>query len=136
MLKEFKAFITKGNVIELAVAVVIGAAFKDVIDSVVKNLVTPLITIPGKTQFSEWSFAIRHSQFYYGIAMDAVVRFLIISAAVFFLIVKPVNVVNARRNRGEESERDPSTRDCPYCLSSIPLAATRCAHCTSEVAAV
>jgi len=133
MLKEFKAFITKGNVVDLAVAVVIGTAFAKVVDSIVKNLITPLVTIPGESQYSEWSFAIRNSQFYYGIVIDAVISFLIIAAAVFFLVVKPLNAFTARRNRGEASDADPSTKDCPFCLSSIPAAASRCAQCTSEV---
>jgi large conductance mechanosensitive channel len=135
VLKDFKAFITKGNVVDLAVAVVIGTAFKDVVDAVVKNLITPLITIPGKTQYSEWSFAIRHSQFYYGLVLDAAIRFLVIAAVVFFGIVKPLNAFMARRNRGETSDGDASSKDCPYCLSAIPSAASKCAHCTSEVPA-
>jgi large conductance mechanosensitive channel len=135
MLKDFKAFITKGNVVDLAVAVVIGTAFKDVIDSVVKNMITPLITIFGKTQYSEWSFAIHHSQFYYGIVLDAIIRFLVIAAVVFFFIVKPLNAFMARRNRGQTTDGDPSSKDCPYCLTAIPAAATKCAHCTSEVPA-
>ncbi len=135
MLKDFKAFISKGNVVDLAVAVVIGSAFAKVIDSLVTNLITPLVTIPGKSHFSEWSFAIRHSQFYYGLVIDAVITFVIVAAAVFFLVVKPLNAFTARRNRGEVSDADPSTKDCPYCLSAIPLAASKCAHCTSEVPA-
>lgn len=133
MLKEFKAFITKGNVVDLAVAVVIGTAFAKVVDSIVKNMITPLVTIPGKSQYSEWSFAIRHSQFHYGVVIDAVISFLIIAAAVFFLVVKPLNAFTARRNRGEASDADSSTKDCPFCLSSIPAAASKCAQCTSEV---
>jgi large conductance mechanosensitive channel len=133
MFKEFKSFITKGNVVDLAVAVVIGAAFKDVIDSIVKNLITPLVSIGGKTQYSEWSFAINHSQFYYGIVVDAIIRFVVIAAVVFFGLVKPLNAFMARRNRGEASDGDPSSKACQYCLSSIPAAASKCAHCTSEV---
>lgn len=133
MIRDFKAFISKGNVVDLAVAVVIGSAFAKVIDSIVTNLITPLITIPGKSHFSEWDFAIRHSHFYYGLVIDAVVTFVVIAAAVFFLVVKPLNAFTARRNRGETSDADPSTKDCPHCLSTIPAAARKCAHCTSEV---
>ena len=133
MLKDFKAFISKGNVVDLAVAVVIGSAFAKVIDSIVTNLITPLVTIPGTSHYSEWDFAIRSSHFYYGLVIDAVLTFVIVAAAVFFLVVKPLNAFTARRNRGEVSDADPSTKDCPYCLRAIPLAASKCAHCTSEV---
>lgn len=133
MIKGFKAFITKGNVVDLAVAVVIGTAFAKVISSIVTNLVTPLVAIPGKSRFSEWSFAINHSQFYYGLVIDALITFLITAAVIFFLVVRPLNAFTARRNRGETSDGDPSSKDCPYCLSSIPTAARKCGHCTSEV---
>ena len=133
MLKDFKAFVLKGNVVDLAVAVVIGAAFTSVVNALVKDLLTPLIAIPGKTDFSSLEFAIRKSHFQYGAFLNEVIAFLMIAAAVFFFVVKPMNVLIARRNRGEEADGDPSTRDCPFCLSAIPLAAKRCAHCTSEV---
>lgn len=133
MLRDFKAFITKGNVVDLAVAVVIGTAFAKVISSIVTNLVTPLVTIPGKSHFSEWSFAINHSQFYYGLVIDALMTFLVTAAFIFFLVVKPLNAFVARRNRGQATDGDPSLRDCPYCLSAIAAAASKCAHCTSDV---
>ncbi|MBA2609091.1 MAG: large conductance mechanosensitive channel protein MscL [Actinobacteria bacterium] len=133
MLREFKAFVTKGHVVDLAVAVVIGAAFTKVIDAFVTNLITPLVTIPGKSHFSEWSFAIRSSQFYYGLVIDALITFVIIAAVIFLLVVKPLNAYTVRRNRGQTTDGDPSSRDCPYCLSAIPAAASKCAHCTSEV---
>ncbi|HVV35074.1 MAG TPA: large conductance mechanosensitive channel protein MscL [Acidimicrobiales bacterium] len=132
MLKEFKSFVLKGNVVDLAVAVVIGAAFGSVVNALVKDLLTPLIAIPGKSDFSALHFTIRHSTFLYGAFINEVVAFLLIAAAVFFFVVKPMNVMIARRNRGQ-SEEDPVTRDCPFCLSVIPKAAKRCAHCTSEV---
>jgi large conductance mechanosensitive channel len=135
MFKEFKAFILKGNVVDLAVAVVLGAAFTSVVNALVKDLLTPLIAIPGKTDFSALQFSVRHSHFQYGAFLNEVISFLMIAAAVFFFVVKPMNVLMARRNRGEAADGDPSTRDCPFCLSAIPLAATRCAHCTSEVTA-
>jgi large conductance mechanosensitive channel len=136
MLKEFKAFVLKGNVVDLAVAVVIGAAFTSVVNALVKDLLTPLIAIPGKTDFSSLDFAINKSHFQYGAFLNEVISFLMIAAAVFFFVVKPMNVLIARRNRGETADADPSTRDCPFCLSAIPTAAKRCAHCTSEVTPV
>jgi large conductance mechanosensitive channel len=132
MLKEFKAFVLKGNVVDLAVAVVIGAAFGKVIDSLVKNLLTPLIAIPGESDFSSLHFTISGSEFLYGAFINEIVSFLMIAAAVFFFVVKPMNMLIARRNRGE-TEPDPTSRDCPECLSLIPVAATRCAHCTTKV---
>ena len=136
MLKEFKAFVLKGNVVDLAVAVVIGAAFTSVVNALVKDLLTPLIAIPGKSDFSNLHFTIRHSNFLYGAFLNEIIAFLLIAAAVFFFVVKPMNVLIARRNRGETEDPDPSTRDCPFCLSAIPTAARRCAHCTSEVTPV
>ena len=136
MLKEFKAFILKGNVVDLAVAVVIGAAFTGVVNALVKDLLTPLIAIPGKTNFARLHFTIRHSHFLYGAFLNELISFLMIAAAVFFFVVKPMNVMIARRNRGEVADADPSTRDCPFCLSARPTAAKRCAHCTSEVTPV
>lgn len=136
MLKEFKAFILKGNVVDLAVAVVVGAAFTGVINALVKDLLTPLIAIPGKTNFAHLHFMIRHSSFLYGAFLNELIAFVMIAAAVFFFVVKPMNVMIARRNRGETADADPSTRDCPFCLSAIPTAAKRCAHCTSEVTPV
>src|SRR3569623_826974 len=125
MLKEFKSFVLKGNVVDLAVAVVIGAAL-------VKDLLTPLIAIPGKSNFSALHFTVRHSVFLYGAFLNELVSFLLIALAVFFFVVKPMNVMIARRNRGQ-AEETPVDRACPFCLSVIPKAATRCAHCTSEV---
>jgi large conductance mechanosensitive channel len=136
MLKDFKAFVLKGNVVDLAVAVVIGAAFGKVVDAVVKDLLTPLIAIPGKSNFGALHFTIRHSEFLYAAVVNELISFLLIAAAVFFFVVKPMNVLIARRNRGEAADEDPSTRDCPFCLSAIPTAAKRCAHCTSEVTPV
>jgi large conductance mechanosensitive channel len=134
MLKEFKAFVLKGNVVDLAVAVVIGAAFTGVVNALVKDLLTPLVAIPGKTDFSELDFTIRKSHFLYGAFLNELIAFLMIAAAVFFFVVKPMNALIARRNRGE-GDGDATTRDCPECLSAIPLAATRCAHCTTKVTA-
>ncbi len=129
MLKEFKEFLSRGNVIDLAVAVVIGAAFGAVVSSLVQDLITPLITIPGKTDFSQLTVTIGGGVFRYGAFLNAVVSFLTIAAAVFLFVVKPLNVIQARFKKEEEATH----RDCPECLSEIPVAARRCAHCTAEV---
>ncbi|MGH8990202.1 MAG: large conductance mechanosensitive channel protein MscL [Acidimicrobiia bacterium] len=134
MLKEFKAFILRGNVIDLAVAVVIGAAFKAVIDVVVKGLVTPVLAIPGEQpSLAALTLKIGGAEFLYGAVIDELINFLAIAAAVFFFIVRPVTKMMDRRTT--EPEVAATTRDCPYCLSSIPIAATRCAFCTADVAA-
>jgi large conductance mechanosensitive channel len=133
LLKDFKAFILRGNVMDLAIAVVIGAAFGAVVTALVKDLITPIIAIPGKTDFSALKFTIRKSNFLYGDFLNAVISFVSIAAAVFFFVVRPVNVLMARRKT--EPDVLSTTRDCPYCLSSIPIAATRCAFCTADVSA-
>jgi large conductance mechanosensitive channel len=131
MLNDFKAFLLRGNVVDLAVAVVIGAAFGAVVTSLVTNMITPIISIPGKTNFSELDFHIRSSRFAYGEFLNAVLAFVLISAAVFFFVVVPINALMARRKT--ETDVESTTRDCPECLSSIPVAARRCAFCTAEV---
>src|SRR5207253_7238221 len=117
----------------LAIAVVIGAAFGAVVTAFVKDLITPILAIPGKTDFSNLKFTIRESHFLYGDFLNVVISFLSIAAAVFFFVVRPVNNLMARRKT--EPEVLSTTRDCPYCLSSIPAAATRCAFCTAQVGA-
>jgi large conductance mechanosensitive channel len=134
VLKDFKAFILRGNVVDLAVGIVIGAAFGTVVSSFVKNLLTPLVSIPGKHNFSDLSFTVHNSVFLYGTFLNDVISFVIIALAVFFFVVRPINALVNRRRKGEEAE--PGTRDCPQCLSEIPAAARRCAYCTSEVAPV
>jgi large conductance mechanosensitive channel len=129
--KDFKAFILRGNVVDLAIAVVIGAAFGAVVTAFVKDLITPILAIPGKTDFSELKFTIRESDFLYGDFLNVVISFVSIAAAVFFFVVRPVNALMARRKT--EPEVMATTRDCPYCLSSIPIAASRCAFCTADV---
>lgn len=133
-LKDFKTFILRGNVVDLAVGIIIGAAFGAVVTALVKDLITPLIAaIGGQRDFSGIYFSINNSKFMIGDFINAIVSFLIIAAVVFFFVVRPVNMLMARRKT--ELPSDPTTRDCPYCLSSIPVKATRCAFCTSEVAA-
>jgi large conductance mechanosensitive channel len=132
MLKEFKEFILRGNLVDLAVAVVIGTAFGALIAAFVTDLVTPLIAaIGGKPDFSGLAFTINGSKFFYGAFINALLAFLIIAAVIFFFVIKPVNVLMARRK--VEPATDVPTRDCPECLSEIPVPARRCAFCTAEV---
>lgn len=132
MLREFREFIMRGNVIDLAVAVVIGAAFSNVVNAMVENLITPLIAaIGGQPDFSEISFTINSSEFMIGNFINALVSFLIMAAVIFFFVVKPMNVVMERVRRNEATP-DPTTGVCDYCKTEIPLEASRCPHCTSE----
>jgi large conductance mechanosensitive channel len=131
ILGEFKEFISRGNLVELAVAVVIGTAFTVLINSLVKDLITPIIAaIFGQPDFSDLTFTINDSIFRYGSFLNALIAFLSVAAAIFFVVVKPMNVWTERVKRGD----DPDVKDCPECLSEIPFAAKRCAHCTSELA--
>jgi large conductance mechanosensitive channel len=132
MLKDFKAFLLRGNVVDLAVAVVIGAAFGGLITAFVDNLLTPLIAIPGKSDFSKLQFTVRNSHFTYGVFLNALIAFILISAAVYFFVVRPVNALMARRKT--EPDVESTTKTCPHCLSSIPVAASVCAFCTRDVA--
>jgi large conductance mechanosensitive channel len=128
--KGFRDFISRGNLIDLAVAVVIGTAFTAVVTAIVADLITPLITaIAGKPNFASLTFTINHSQFKYGAFFNALLTFLIIAAVVYYLIVAPMAKITARFHH----EAAVTTRDCPECLSSIPLAATRCMYCTTQV---
>ncbi len=132
-MKGFKQFLLRGNVIDLAVAVVIGAAFGAVVTALVKDLITPLIAaIVGKPDFSAIVFTINGSKFMIGDFINAVVSFLLIGSAVYFFVVLPVNTVMARLKRGE-APPDPTTKQCPECLSAIPIAARRCAFCTTQI---
>jgi large conductance mechanosensitive channel len=131
MLRNFKKFLFRGNVVDLAVAVVIGAAFGVVITSLVTNIFTPLIAaVAGKPDFSDLSVTIHNSKIMYGSFLNAVISFLMIATAVYFFVVAPVNAYVERRRRGE-APADPTTKKCPECLSEIPVAARRCAFCTA-----
>ena len=133
MLKEFREFVLRGNLVDLAVAVVIGTAFTAVVNSLVKALITPLIAaIGGEPDFAGLTFAINGSVFRYGEFINALLTFVIVAAVLFFLVIKPVNALMARLRTEPPVAED--TRDCPECLSQIPNAARRCAYCTSEVA--
>jgi large conductance mechanosensitive channel len=133
MFSGFKQFILRGNVVDLAVAVVIGAAFGAVVAALVKDLLTPLIgAIFGKPDFSALVLRVNGTAFLIGDFLNAVISFVLIAAAVYFAIVVPVNAINARRNRGE-APPDPTTKKCPECLSEVPVAARRCAFCASAL---
>ncbi len=132
MLKEFREFILRGNLVDLAVAVVIGTAFTALVTAFVTNIVTPIIAaIGGKPDFSDLSFTINGSEFGYGAFINALIAFLIIAAVVFFFVIKPVNLLMARFQ--PDTPVDVKTRACPECMSDIPIAAGRCAFCTSHV---
>jgi large conductance mechanosensitive channel len=132
-MKGFKQFILRGNVLDLAVAVVMGAAFGAVVTALVKDLVTPLIAaIVGAPDFSAIVVTVNGSKLLIGDFMNAVVAFFLMAVAVYFFIVLPVNRITARMNRGE-APPDPTTKKCPECLSEVAIAARRCAFCTSAL---
>jgi large conductance mechanosensitive channel len=132
--KDFKEFLLRGNLVDMAVGIVIGVAFAALVTAFVTDLITPLIAaIGGKPNFDNLSFTINGSHFLYGSFINALLSFLIIAAVIFFLVVKPVNALMARRRT--EPPVDEQTRQCPECHSEIPVGARRCAFCTSEVAA-
>jgi large conductance mechanosensitive channel len=133
-LSDFKAFLLRGNLVDTAVGIVIGLAFAAVIGSFVSDLITPLIAaIGGNPDFGGLIFTINKSQFHYGLFINALITFVVIAAVIFYFVVKPVNALMARRKT--EPPVDETTRQCPECLSDIPVAAKRCAFCTSEVPA-
>jgi large conductance mechanosensitive channel len=133
MLKGFKQFILRGNVVDLAVGVVIGAAFGAVVTAFTKDLLTPLIAaIVGKPDFSAIHFTINASLFPLGDFINAAVSFLLVAAAVYFFVVTPLNALVARMRKAP-APADPTTRKCPECLSEIPIEARRCAHCAQPV---
>ena len=130
MLKDFKAFLLRGNVVDLAVAVVLGAAFGALVAALVRDLLTPIIAlIFGKPDFSNLSFTINSSHFLYGDFINFLISFITIAAAVFFFVVQPVNLL--MRKRRTEPDVESETRPCTECLSSIPREARRCAFCTA-----
>ena len=134
VVKEFREFVLRGNVIDLAVGVIIGGAFSAIVAALVKDVITPFIGMFGKVDLSHLDTTINGAKFGFGDFLNAVISFVILAFVVFFFIVKPVN--SLLEHSKKEVVVDPTTRDCPYCLSSIPLKATRCAFCTAEVKAV
>ena len=130
IITEFRDFISRGNLVDLAVAVVIGAAFGALVTSLVENMITPIIAaIFGKPDFSDLTFEINGSVFKYGAFLNAVITFVSIAAAVFFFVVKPYNVLMDKIGRGDVLD----IRECPECMSEIPSEAKRCKFCTSEL---
>lgn len=133
MLNGFKQFILRGNVVDLAVGIVVGAAFTAVVNAFVKDLLTPLIGIAGAVpNFSGLTFSINGSSFSYGDFVNAVISFVIDAAAIYFFVVTPINKLTQRMH-SHDKPADPTTKKCPECLSEIPLKATRCAFCTAKL---
>ena len=131
-MSEFKAFLLRGNLVDTAVGIVIGLAFAAVITALVGDLITPLIAaIAGKPDFGGLSFTINKSHFLYGAFLNALISFVLVAAVLFYLVIKPVNALMARRRT--EPPVAETTRQCPECLSEIPIAAQRCAFCTAVV---
>jgi large conductance mechanosensitive channel len=127
LLTDFKKFVLRGNVVDLAVAIVVGTAFTAVVKALVTDLITPIIAlIFGKPSFEALSFTINHSHFLYGDFLNAVFTFVTIAAAIFFFVVAPVSALQARR-----AQADPDTKECPECTNPIPVKARRCPLCTS-----
>ena|SRR6478672_1806888 len=132
---EFKTFLFRGNLVELAVAVVIGLAFTAVVAAMVEDLVTPLIAaIFGKPDFSDLTFTINGSVFKYGDFINKLLNFVIVAAVIFFVVIKPVNALMARSRK--DAPPDPTLRKCPRCLETVASAATRCKFCTTDLEAV
>lgn len=128
-MKGFKQFLLRGNVVDMAVGIVIGAAFGTVVSGFVKDLLTPLIAaIVKKPDFSGFSVTLNNSKFLYGDFVNAVVSFIIVAAAVYFFVVLPMNTLIARMKK--QPPANPTTKKCPECMSEIPIDARRCAHCT------
>jgi large conductance mechanosensitive channel len=131
-LKQFKAFLLRGNILELAIAVVIGAAFSGLVNSFVTDIITPFLGIFGGTpSFSSLYFTINDSRFMYGSFLTALISFIIMAAVIYFFVVKPINMVMEKMKKGETT--DSPTKQCPFCISDIPTLATKCKYCASEV---
>jgi large conductance mechanosensitive channel len=133
MIREFREFILRGNVADLAIAVVIGAAFGAVITSFVADILTPLLGLFGFPDFTEASVTVGRAEVRYGLFLNALISFLAIALAIFLFVVKPMNALEARRQRG--AEETPTTKTCTECASEIPAAARRCPFCTQSQAA-
>jgi large conductance mechanosensitive channel len=131
MLKEFRDFILRGNVIDLAVGIVIGAAFGALVTSFVGNILTPLLGLLSIGDLPTLSFAAGSATVKYGLFLNALISFVLIAAAIFFFVVKPVNAMTARLKK---PEAESPIKVCPFCATDIPTAATRCPHCTSQLA--
>lgn len=132
MLKEFRDFIMRGNVIDLAVGIIIGAAFGSVVTSFVGDILTPLLGVLSVPDFATLSFQAGEATVSYGVFLNALISFLLVATAIFFFVIKPMNALNARAGKDAPAEM-PTTKVCPFCASDIPVAATRCPHCTSQL---
>lgn len=132
MLKEFKQFLLRGNVVDLAVGVVVGSAFGAVVTSLVKDILTPFISAIIKVpDFSDLYFTINGSQFMYGSFLNVLISFLLVSASIFFFVIKPINLLVSRTKK--DTPIVPTTKKCDECMSEIPINAKRCSHCTQIV---
>jgi large conductance mechanosensitive channel len=130
----FRTFILRGNVVDLAVGIVIGAAFTSVVTALVAGIITPLIPVSGNQSLADWTVLIyNNGHLKIGAFLVAIISFLIVAAVIYFLVVLPVNALTSRFKPHEKPAEPAPTRDCPYCLSNIPAAATRCAYCTSPL---
>jgi large conductance mechanosensitive channel len=132
MFKEFRDFILRGNVIDLAVGIVIGAAFGAVVTSFVGNVLTPLLGLLSVPNFSTLAFHVNDQPVPYGLFLNALISFVLIAAAIFFFVVKPMNAMTARLKK-PQADTTPPIKACPFCATDIPEAATRCPHCTSQL---
>jgi large conductance mechanosensitive channel len=131
MIREFRDFVLRGNVVDLAVGIVIGAAFTTIVNSLVSDVLTPIIGILFSADFSTLSITINDSTITYGNFLNALISFALVAAALFFFVVKPMNVLDRRRQAAEPEA--PTTKSCPACASEIPFTALRCPMCTSEL---
>ena len=131
MLKEFRDFVLRGNVIDLAVGIVIGAAFGALVTSFVTNVLTPLLGFLRIPDFSTLSFTAGTTEVTYGLFLNQLITFVLVAAAIFFFVVKPVNAMTARMKKPHDDE--PPIKACQFCTMDIPVAATRCPNCTSEL---
>lgn len=132
MLKEFRQFLLRGNVVDLSIGVVIGASFGSIVNALVSDLLTPFIAAIVKVpDFSDLYFTINNSQFMYGHFLNVLISFILIATAIFFFVVKPMNILIAKSHKQPPS--DPATKKCPECLEIVPLEAKRCSHCTQVI---
>ena len=131
--QEFKTFAMRGNAIDLAVGIVIGAAFTTVVQSFVKDMLTPLMSVFGNVNFADYKVKAGGATFAYGNFLNALIAFVIAAAVLFFLVVKPIEIVRERRERLSGGKADDNTRPCPECRSEISKDARRCAYCTAEI---
>jgi large conductance mechanosensitive channel len=135
MFQEFRKFVLRGNALDLAVGVVIGAAFNSVVQAVVRDVLNPLISVVwGGQRFADKYVTIRHSQIMYGDLLNSIISFVLVAIAVFFFVVQPINKLNEYEDRRKGTDA-PTTKKCRYCLSVIPVKATRCKFCTSKLTA-